>query len=196
MFVISQFLLKTSKTCSNINQVSTYSIAIGLILYASIYLYLLFYNDAYLGIFNKFIIYVIIVDLLLSTFYYFNIQDTFKNKSSDSTKVKELETIAEESTDDEESHEENSDDETEEVDGDVETIDEFNGEVDNEDQQVEEVVEDVVEKDVERNDEDVTEGCEPGELLMDDIDKMLLEPVKSRRGRPRKNMEILSVINE
>ena len=78
MFIISQYLLNLSGTCKNVNQISTYSIITGLILYASIYLYLLFYNDEYLSIFNKFLIYIIIVDLLLSTFYYFNLQKSFK----------------------------------------------------------------------------------------------------------------------
>ena len=78
MFIISQYLLNISGTCKNINQISTYSIITGLILYASIYLYLLFYNDEYLSIFNKFLIYIIVVDLLLSTFYYFNLQKSFK----------------------------------------------------------------------------------------------------------------------
>lgn len=78
MFIISQYLLNLSGTCKNINHISTYSIITGLILYASIYLYLLFYNDEYLSIFNKFLIYIIVVDLLLSTFYYFNLQKSFK----------------------------------------------------------------------------------------------------------------------
>lgn len=81
MFIISQYLLNLSGTCKNINQTSTYSIITGLILYASIYLYLLFYNDEYLSIFNKFLIYIIVVDLLLSTFYYFNLQKSFKYDS-------------------------------------------------------------------------------------------------------------------
>lgn len=81
MFIISQYLLNLSGTCKNVNQISTYSIITGLILYASIYLYLLFYNDEYLSIFNKFLIYIIVVDLLLSTFYYFNLQKSFKYDS-------------------------------------------------------------------------------------------------------------------
>ena len=82
MFIISQYLLKTSGTCKNINQISTYSIITGLVLYASIYLYLLFYNNEYLTIFNKFLIYIIVIDLLLSTFYYFNIHKSFKYSNS------------------------------------------------------------------------------------------------------------------
>lgn len=69
MFVVSQYLLNLSKVCTTSQQINTYSIALGLILYGSIYLYILFYNNEYLNIFNKFIIYVVGVDLLLSAFY-------------------------------------------------------------------------------------------------------------------------------
>ena len=71
MFVISQFVLHKSNMCK-FDNISTYAIASGLIVYASIYLYLLFYNNDYVSLFNKFIIYIIGIDLLLSTFYYFN----------------------------------------------------------------------------------------------------------------------------
>jgi len=71
MFVISQFALHKSNMCK-FNNISTYAIASGLVVYASIYLYLLFYNNDYVALFNKFIIYIIGIDLLLSTFYYFN----------------------------------------------------------------------------------------------------------------------------
>lgn len=87
MFVISQYFLNLSGTCKNINQISTYSIITGLVLYASIYLYLLFYNNEYLNIFNKFIIYIIIIDLLLSTFYYFNLQKSFKYSNDNSINI-------------------------------------------------------------------------------------------------------------
>ena len=56
MFVISQFALHKSNMCK-FNNISTYAIASGLIVYASIYLYLLFYNNDYVALFNKFIIY-------------------------------------------------------------------------------------------------------------------------------------------
>lgn len=79
MFVISQFILHKSKLC-NFDNISTYAIASGLVVYVSIYLYLLFYNNEYLSLFNKFIIYIIGIDLLLSTFYFFNTSKT--NESS------------------------------------------------------------------------------------------------------------------
>lgn len=75
MFVISQYILNTSGICKDIQQVSTYSIAVGLVVYSSIYLYILFYNNKYLSVFNKFIMYIVIVDILLSVFYYFSIQN-------------------------------------------------------------------------------------------------------------------------
>lgn len=49
---------------------SIYAIGIGLVVYACIYLYFLFYNEEFLSMFNKFIIYVIGIDLLLASFYY------------------------------------------------------------------------------------------------------------------------------
>ena len=70
MFLISQYLLNTNGYDS---KSPIYSVALGLVLYASIYLYILFYNNDYLIVFNKFIIYIIILDLLLSSFYYFSI---------------------------------------------------------------------------------------------------------------------------
>jgi hypothetical protein len=78
MFLVSQYTLEQSNVCKSANQISTYSVALGLILYASIYLYLLFYNNEYLDIFNKFIVYIVIIDLLLSAFYYMKIQSDKK----------------------------------------------------------------------------------------------------------------------
>jgi len=76
MFIISQYILNISGICTDAQQVPLYSIALGLVLYSSLYLYILFYNSDYLGVFNTFVIYVIIGDLVLSAFYYFNQQNT------------------------------------------------------------------------------------------------------------------------
>jgi hypothetical protein len=78
MFVVSQYILNLSGMCTTSQQITTYSIALGLILYGSVYLYILFYNNEYLNIFNKFIIYIVGVDLLLSAFYYYNLQSSDK----------------------------------------------------------------------------------------------------------------------
>lgn len=69
MFIISQYLLNNLST-TDLEYTSIYAIGIGLVVYACIYLYFLFYNEEFLSIFNKFIIYIIGIDLLLSSFYY------------------------------------------------------------------------------------------------------------------------------
>lgn len=89
MFIISQYLLHKSKLCSSEN-ISTYSIAVGLIIYSSIYLYLLYYNNDFIFIFNKFIIFIIGIDLLLSTFYHFNNENIQKlNNTNDDLNFEE-----------------------------------------------------------------------------------------------------------
>jgi len=99
MFIISQYLLHKSNLC-NLDNISTYSIAVGLLIYSSIYLYLLYYNNEFLFIFNKFIIFIIGIDLLLSTFYHFNNnqtqlynkQDTITNQDTkiEDTKMQDI----------------------------------------------------------------------------------------------------------
>ena len=59
---------------------SIYAIGIGLVVYACIYLYFLFYNEEFLSIFNKFIIYIIGIDLLLSSFYYAHNKNSLEYK--------------------------------------------------------------------------------------------------------------------
>lgn len=73
MFIISQVVLRQLGIC-NVSSLPSYSIALGLVVYASLYLYLLFYNNDYIYVFNKFIIYIVGVDLLLSSFVYFKNQ--------------------------------------------------------------------------------------------------------------------------
>lgn len=120
MFVLSQYLLNASGMCKT-QQILSYSIALGLILYSSIYLYLLFYNNDYLSIFNQFIIYIVVVDLLLSAFYYFNLQED-KNqqtklqirnddKEKHQNTYESIHKYDSESDDDSESDEENESDE-------------------------------------------------------------------------------------
>ena len=70
MFSLSQWLLNTSGMCTKAN-VQTYSIVGGLVLYAVLYGYLLMYNKDYLPLFNQYIMYIIGVDCLLATLYYY-----------------------------------------------------------------------------------------------------------------------------
>lgn len=104
MFIISQCALHKSHVC-NFHNISTYSIASGLIIYGGIYLYLLFYKNEYLALFNKFIIYIIGIDLLLSTFYYINSQNNLKNNyvllESTNTNIDEM--LSESTSEDKES---------------------------------------------------------------------------------------------
>lgn len=118
MFVLSQYLLNASGMCKT-QQILSYSIALGLILYSSIYLYLLFYNNEYLSIFNKFIIYIVVVDLLLSAFYYFNLQEKkeaprLKVKANKKDLPEDDESDDEEEDEDEDELEYTSDDDDEE----------------------------------------------------------------------------------
>lgn len=69
MFIVSQYLLNNLNV-SKFENISIYAIGLGLVVYAAIYLYFLFYNEEYVSLFNKFIIYIIGIDLLLSSFYY------------------------------------------------------------------------------------------------------------------------------
>ena len=87
MFVLSQYIINAVGMGRGNTQ--TYSIALGLILYSSIYLYILFYNNDYLNIFNKFIVYIVIVDLLLSAFYYYSKQDTNDDDADDDAELLE-----------------------------------------------------------------------------------------------------------
>lgn len=114
MFILSQYLLNLTGLCTNYQQLLSYSIALGLILYSSIYLYLLFYNNEFLPMFNSFIFYIIIVDLVLSTYYYFKLPEMKTNtndidsESETSSNSEEIEYIS----DDEELDDEDLDEES------------------------------------------------------------------------------------
>lgn len=82
MFIVSQFLLQKLNMCTY-SSLPSYSIVVGLIIYASIYLYLLYYKQETIVIFNKFIIYIIGVDLLLSIFFYFKNCNTMLESNDD-----------------------------------------------------------------------------------------------------------------
>lgn len=75
MFIVSQTILKYTKLCPPGNR-TTYSIALGLLAYATLYLYLLYTQHEFMSFFNKILIYVVGCDLLISTFL------NFKSKSA------------------------------------------------------------------------------------------------------------------
>jgi Ran GTPase-activating protein (RanGAP) involved in mRNA processing and transport len=69
MFAISQLILTNTNFIKN--NLQSYSIIIGLVLYASVYLYLLYTNHHYLTFYNNFIVYIVLVDLLIAGFMYY-----------------------------------------------------------------------------------------------------------------------------
>lgn len=197
MFIISQYLLNLSGTCKNINQISTYSIIIGLVLYASIYLYLLFYNNENITIFNKFIIYIITIDLLLSTFYYFNLKKSFKYqhnnyenienyskkiKQSDVESVDESLEETEEETEEEKETEENEQEVDQEVDQEVEQ--ETEQEPEQELEEIEQDVEEVKDQQILKEDDILDEIEQIDELLSIPV------PVEIKKKRQYKKKEI------
>ena len=82
MFIVSQLILSNGNVCSN-DKIPSYSILIGVLLYASLYLYSLTYNPQLLTLLSKFLIYIISVDLLLSAFYHYKLNQDYKSKSND-----------------------------------------------------------------------------------------------------------------
>jgi hypothetical protein len=68
MIFLSQYILSKYGDSLTEQSIQIYSIAIGIVLYAAIYIYLMFYNTTLLQVFNKFLIYIVSVDLLMSTF--------------------------------------------------------------------------------------------------------------------------------
>lgn len=96
MIFISHYFLKNFGNLDE-DSLHSYAIAVGIMTYASVYVYLLFNYYDYISIFNKFLIYVIGVDLLLSTF--------MSSKSSDQLQMIQCD-----------NHSENHDDEDDESD--------------------------------------------------------------------------------
>jgi hypothetical protein len=182
MFLISQYLLNLSGTCKNINQISTYSIIIGLVFYASVYLYLLFYNNENITIFNKFIIYIITIDLLLSTFYYFNLKKSFKYEHNNFENIENYSKKIKNKNNDSDSDIESVDESLKEEESNIESDQE---ESEQEIEQQEDVEQDIeqqedVEQDIEQQ-EDVEQDIEQQEVkqnLQEDVESDILDEIE------------------
>ena len=219
MFVISQYLLNLSGTCKNINQISTYSIITGLILYASIYLYLLFYNNEYLNIFNKFIIYIIVIDLLLSTFYYFNIQKSFKYSNNNSVDIEtykdkqdnqnkqaesdlesvDMSLISESESDNESEYEGDDECEGEECDLIMSNISELNDTLQNTEQELQQQeLQQEQQQQEQQQEQELQQEQDSEPVKLNEIDELLSIPipevtdvkVKQKRGPKKKKIEL------
>lgn len=70
MFLLSNFVLKNMGIVKSTSAIASYSIAIGMVIYAAIYLYILYYHQEKLAFFNTILMYVVSIDLLLSSAVY------------------------------------------------------------------------------------------------------------------------------
>lgn len=71
MFLVAQLILKKLRVCKP-DTIPIYSIVVGLVFYATIFLYLLYKESEYASFFNKFAIYIIGTDLLLSALVHYS----------------------------------------------------------------------------------------------------------------------------
>lgn len=85
MFILSQIVLDKVTKCEK-NKIPTYSVAVGLFIYGVIYVALMALKHPLLKTFNKFSIYIIAVDLLLSTVYHIK-QNKLKKKNIDQAQL-------------------------------------------------------------------------------------------------------------
>jgi hypothetical protein len=85
MFLVAQLILKKLQVCKP-DTVPVYSIVVGLVFYATIFLYLLYKESEYASFFNKFAIYIIGTDLLLSALVHYNTQraESFNMQNNES----------------------------------------------------------------------------------------------------------------
>lgn len=147
MFIISQFIL--SKLQISKDNIQTYSIISGLILYSSIYLYLLYTSQEFLTFYNNFIIYVVLIDLLLSGFMFYKSSKVSNKIDISNTDLVDFFELKSEK---ESSEEDYSEDES--------SIDELN-ELTEDDLNIEEIKEEINDNDIiEETDNNDTENIE------------------------------------
>lgn len=79
MFIITEILLNKFKKL-NKEQLSTYTIIYGIIIYSLLYLYVLIYKNEYVSYVYTFSIYIILIDIFLSMLYNWQIN---QNKEMD-----------------------------------------------------------------------------------------------------------------
>jgi hypothetical protein len=79
-FTLSEYI--GSKYFKSKNELTTYSVIIGLVLYGGCYLYVLFRNKELLPFLNQISFYIVGLDLLLATFLFSNIELSLSGKES------------------------------------------------------------------------------------------------------------------
>lgn len=181
MFSVSQVLIEKFRLTGEDNIV-TYSIVIGISLYAGIYAYLLFKQPELLPMFNKFILFVVGIDCLISTILY--IRQNHKNVLDNPVELQAFNIEDEDNSEGNEADYEDDDEDDDELDEDFvddeeENHDELSEELeDNEENEIE----DHVDEDQTNNEQVVTESGELGEQLT--------ELPKKKRGRPPKTLQV------
>lgn len=205
MFILTQYLLKSflDSKISN-TSLSTYTIVIGIAIYALFYSYFMMYNRELLPFFNRIIIYIIGIDLLLSAFYNYNVQlqnvyIPVSNQNlleiDNSVSESDIETD-DETDDDEENEDEEIEDEENENTGEDEHEEELDEEKTNSDvipQLYEEKIHQSHEEESKQEtNQNLNESCQENQDDLTDIikDKNLLtvstESQVKKRGRPSK----------
>jgi len=78
MISIMQYLLDLTNFCKN-NNILTYSLFFGVILYVMIYLYMILYQPEFLSNLSWWMISIVLIDLSISILYYFSLDKKDKN---------------------------------------------------------------------------------------------------------------------
>ena len=131
MFLLSNYILRELHVDKPKNLLALYSIAIGLIVYVSVYLYVLYYHKEQLPLFNNLLIYVLSLDLLLSGALYNQTNEKSKNEEDNTDFQSEVHSLSESLSEDicttEEELEENEqvlEDQLEDVEDQLEDVEE------------------------------------------------------------------------
>lgn len=132
------------KVCDcNDSVLPIYSVATGLLFYSIVYVYLLMTNSEYLQFFNKFLIYIVGIDLLSSTFINIKqkkaefLEDPHEELSESDTE----ETVSTVTVEDDVEDELQGTDDTDDVDDDAEDAEDVEGELQGTDDDTEDAAE-------------------------------------------------------
>jgi hypothetical protein len=190
MFSVSQVLLEKFKLTGTDNVV-TYSIVIGISLYAGIYAYLLFKQPELLPMFNKFILFVVGIDCLISTILY--IRQNHKNVLDNPVELQafniededeDFNVYEDDSDGNEVDYEDDEDDEEDETD-ELDEEEEINEDEDIEINEDHDEIEDHVDEELIDNDQINNE-----QVATESVGEQLIELPKKKRGRPPKTLQV------
>jgi hypothetical protein len=120
MFLLSNFILRELDIKKPKNVLAMYSIVLGLVIYASVYLYILFYHKTSMPLFNNLLIYILSLDLILSGVLYNqssrNNEEDSVNDTDHSSELLESELLEDDLEDAEDAEDDLEEDEVEDQD--------------------------------------------------------------------------------